>query len=122
MYPFLAPRQRHVVLALAMTQIADGLFNAVAKNWVLKDLNHLRLPEDLRLAFPVVKAGSAVGLLAGTRFRRLGRLTSGLLVVYFVLALAAHLRVGDPPRRCVAALAMLAWAFLSWRTMDRRNW
>jgi hypothetical protein len=84
---------------------------------VLADLDHLRLPEELRLAFPVIKAGSAIGLVAGLRFRVLGRLTAGLLVAYFVLAVGAHLRVGDPPKRYMAALAMLAWAILSWRSI-----
>lgn len=110
----MTPRQRQLVLALAATQVADAGFNAVAKQWVIDDLEHLRLPQEMRLVFPMVKASSAIGLLAGLRFGQLGRLTACLLVAYFVLAVSAHLRIRDRPRNCATALAMLAWSIWAW--------
>lgn len=110
-------RQRCVVYALVVVQATDALFNTVAKAWVSEDLEHLRLPQGLRFAFPIIKASSAVGLLAGIRYPRLGRLTVRMLVVYFLLAVAAHLRVRDAPKRHVAAVVMLVWSSLAWRSI-----
>jgi hypothetical protein len=98
------------VLGLVLVQVADGAFSAAAKEWVNADLEHLRLPLHLRFAFPVIKTASALGLLAGLRWHRLGRVTAVCLVAYFVLAVGAHVRVRDATFKAVPALAMLAWS------------
>src|SRR5438093_1384155 len=84
----LRPRER--VVALAGVQLADAAFNAVPTQWLRDDLDHLGVPENLRAVFPVVKSASAVGLLGGLRWPRLGRLTANALIVYFLLALGFH--------------------------------
>jgi hypothetical protein len=122
--------RRHGVLAgLVGALLADGAFNAIAlydlaqstgwgrwsKEWAKADLDRLRFPEELRFLFPIIKFASVLGLALGVRWRRMGRLTSAALVVYFVLAVGFHARAKDPPSNYLAALAMLAWSFTAWR-------
>ena len=95
---------------LAVVQIADAAFNAIPNEWIKNDLDHLGFPEDLRIVFPVVKSASAVGLVAGLRWPRLGRVTSTALVAYFLLAMAFHARAKDRPARYAPAAVMLAWS------------
>ena len=104
----LGTRQR--VLALASVQLGDAVFDAVATDWIRDDLERLRVPYELRRVFPIVKTASAAGLLAGLRWPRLGRLTTNLLVLYFLLALGAHARAKDKAVRYAPAAAMLGWS------------
>ena len=113
----LRPRQR--VLALVGVQLGDAAFNVVATEWVRDDLERLRVPWELRPVFPTVKTASAVGLLAGLRWPRLGRLTANLMVVYFLLALGAHARAQDRAARYAPAAAMLGWSIAARRAFDR---
>ena len=95
---------------LALVQFADAAFTAIPNEWVKNDLDRLGFPEDLRIVFPIVKSASAVGLVAGLRWPRLGRVTSTALVAYFLLAMAFHARAKDGPARYAPAAAMLAWS------------
>jgi hypothetical protein len=125
----LSPRQdtmrtRRLVLGLGGFQLLDGAFNALAiydlapatrwgrwaNEWAKEDLDRLRFPERLRFVFPIVKGASAVGLLAGLRWHRLGRVTSGALVAYFVTALGFHVRAKDSATKYLPAVGMLAWS------------
>ena len=59
--------------------------------------------------FPVVKFAAAVGLVGGIWVPGLGLLTSAALVLYFVLAVGAHVRASDFGRNLfVNATGMLA--------------
>jgi hypothetical protein len=119
----IAPRPAHrrrLVLGLVAVQVADAAFNAVAKEWVEDDLEHLRLPQNLRFAFPVIKSGSAVGLLAGLRWPRLGRFTALALIAYFITAMGFHARAKDGPVRYLPAGGMLAWSIVALRGYTRR--
>jgi hypothetical protein len=118
-------RGHRLLVGLAGALLADGAFNAVAlydlaqstswgrwsKEWAKDDLDRLRFPEELRFLFPIIKFASVLGLVMGVRWRWMGRLTSAALVLYFMLAVAFHLRAKDPPSRYPAALGMLAWSF-----------
>jgi hypothetical protein len=108
------------VVALAGVQLADAAFNAVPTQWLRDDFDHLGVPEDLRVVFPVVKSASAVGLLGGLRWPRLGRLTANALILYFVLALGFHARAKDRPARFAPAAAMLGWAIVTRHTFSDR--
>lgn len=44
---------------------------------------------------PVIKFAAAIGLAAGVWIPGLGILTAGCLVVYFLVAVALHIRVQD---------------------------
>lgn len=106
---------RRLVLGLVGVQLADATFNAVPNQWVKDDLDHLGFPEDFRFIFPVVKSASALGLVAGLRWPRVGRLTAVALIAYFIAALGFHARVKDRPIQYAPALGMLAWSVMTLR-------
>lgn len=111
-------RQQWLVKRLVAVQLGDALVSAVPSQWLKNDLDHLGIPEDMRLLFPVVKAASAVGLFLGLRRPPLGRLTAAALVLYFILALGAHARVKDPALKAVPAAGMLAWSVVAFRAFS----
>jgi hypothetical protein len=108
-------RRQRQVLGLVAVQFGDAAFNAVPTQWLKDDLDHLGVPEDVRFIFPVIKSASAVGLLAGMRWPRLGRLTAAALVAYFVVAMGFHARAKDPPRKYAPAAGMLGWSIAAFR-------
>ena len=124
-----AGRAYRLPVGLAGALLADGAFNAVAlydlaqstswgrwsKEWAKDDLDRLRFPEELRFLFPIIKFASVFGLGMGVHWRWIGRLTSGALVLYFMVAVAFHARANDPLSKYPAAVVMLAWSFAVWR-------
>ena len=102
--------------ALTLVQAADALACAIPIPLVQEALDHVGCPPALQRAIPVVKAASAVGLLAGHRSRPLGRLTTGALVGYFACAIGAHVRVKDPAWRYGAAIGMLGLTLVARRS------
>lgn len=122
-------RSKRLILSLIGAEVANGVFDAVAlypvaestwwgdwaKRWAKDDLDRLRFPEAPRGVFPVIKFAAAAGLMAGLRWRSLGRLTAAALVAYFVAALGFHVRARDAVSRYVPAVVMLAWSYLAWR-------
>ena len=94
--------------ALAAIQAGDAVACAIPLAPITKALDDVRLPQRYRPVLPVVKAASAVGLLAAGRFPALARLTTLLLTVYFTLAVGAHLRAKDYSPGLVAASSFLA--------------
>ena len=102
--------KRQRVLTLVAMQSGDALFNTFPTQWLTDDLDRMRVSQPVRTAIPIIKASSAVGLLAGLRWPRLGRLTAGALVAYFLCALGAHARVRDAAWRYVPAVGMLVFA------------
>jgi hypothetical protein len=109
----LEPRQQ--VLGLVVIQAADAAFNAIPTQWLRDDLDHLGVPEDLRFVFPVIKSASALGLLGGLRWPRVGRVTAAALIVYFLAAMGFHARARDGLARYSPAMAMLAWSIAALR-------
>ena len=107
---------KRLVLGLAGVQVADAVFNAVPNQWLKDDLDHLGIPERLRFVFPVIKGSSAIGLVAGLRWPRIGRLTTSALVTYFVLAMGFHARAKDRAFRYAPAAAMLGWSARTFRS------
>jgi hypothetical protein len=108
-------RQTRQVLGLVAVQLGDAAFNAVPTQWLKDDLDHLGIPEEVRFIFPVIKSASAVGLLGGLRWPRLGQLTASALVAYFIAALGFHVRAKDTPVRYAPAAGMLAWSIVAFR-------
>jgi hypothetical protein len=84
--------------------VANGLQIRPIRN----SLDSLRVPEDIRWVFPVVKGAASIGLLSVSRLPWLARLTTAMLMVYFVLAVGAHIRVRDRFPNVIPATAMLA--------------
>ena len=124
-------KSRRSVVGLIGAQAANAAFDAVAlypiaqstewgaraKQWAQDDLDRLRFPERLRFVFPIIKASSVAGLLLGTRWRGLGRLTATAVVGYFVAALAFHVRAKDPAAKYLPAAGMLVWSYRALRVL-----
>ena len=110
-----APAEHARRLLLAV-QVGDAVACAIPLTIIRNDLTRLGCPPALQRAIPVVKAASAVGLVAGRRNPRIGRLTTDALVGYFVCALAAHGRVRDPAWRWAAASGMLGLTLVARRS------
>jgi hypothetical protein len=110
-----APAEHARRLLLAV-QVGDAVACAIPLAIIRRDLTRLGCPPALQRAIPVVKAASAVGLVAGRRDPRIGRLTTDALVAYFVCALAAHGRVRDPAWRWAAATGMLGLTVVARRS------
>jgi hypothetical protein len=92
---------------LAAIQAGDAVACAVPIPPVKKVLDDLGIPEDLRPILPIAKAASAIGLLSVYRLPGLARLTTFMLTVYFVLAVALHVKAKDWSPALVAAGASL---------------
>ena len=95
-----------LVLAFAANQLGDAIACAIPLDIIRRDLNRLDCPESLQRALPVIKATSAAGLVLGTRWSWLGRLTAFSLVGYFIAAIGFHVRAKDPVWRSVPAASL----------------
>jgi len=100
---------------LLAVQASDTVACAIPLRLIREDLERLGCPPWLQRTIPVVKGASVVGLLAGRRDARLGRLTTDALVAYFLCALGAHARVRDPAWRWAAAAGMLGLTLVARR-------
>ena len=104
---------------LLAVQAGDAVACAIPLPAIRDDLDRLGCPRWMQRTIPVLKGASAVGLLAGRRDPRLGRLTTDALVAYFLCALAAHARVRDPAWRWAAATGMLGLTLVARRAYAR---
>ncbi|KUI00992.1 DoxX family protein [Mycobacterium sp. IS-3022] len=106
---------------LAAAQAADAAICVQPVPYVAKCLDDVKYPQQNRWIFPVVKAASAVGLLAGTRMPWLAKLTLVMLTVYFTLAVGAHIRARDFGLNAAAASSLLAlYGALAAREVSQR--
>jgi len=104
------------VRALTAIQAADAVACAIPLPALTAALDRVGCPPALQRAIPVIKAASVVGLLAGRRDARLGRLTTTALLAYFACAVGAHARVKDPAPQYVAALGMAGLTAIAHRS------
>jgi hypothetical protein len=84
-----------VYRGLAVFQAADAVAAALRLAPVTAALDAVNLAPRWRPVLPVVNGLSAVGLASAGRFPALTRLTTFMLTVYFVLAVAFHVRARD---------------------------
>ena len=75
-------------VALAAFQAGDAVACAIPVAPIAKTLDNLGVPQNVRPVMPVVKAAAAIGLLSVRWFPGLARLTTAMLTLYFVLAVA----------------------------------
>jgi hypothetical protein len=94
--------------ALGIFHAGDAVGCALNAPPIVKILDDLGIPENIRPVFPVVKAAAAVGLLSVTRVPALARLTTAMLTLYFILAVGAHVRVRDKLTNIIPAATFLA--------------
>jgi hypothetical protein len=92
---------------LAVFQAVDAAACAAQVPPIKKSLDSVGCPESVRRALPLVKGAAAVGLLSVKWFPGLARLTTAMLTLYFVLAVAAHVRVRDKVVNALPAAALL---------------
>jgi uncharacterized membrane protein YphA (DoxX/SURF4 family) len=93
--------------ALAAVQFADVAFSWRPMRFVQLCLEDVRFPRRYWWVFPPIKFAAGLGLLIGLWVRFVGAITAGALVVYFVLAVASHLRVRDIGRNLASATWLL---------------
>ena len=93
---------------LAAFQAVDAVACAIPIAPIAKTLDTLGIPQEIRWIFPVSKAASAIGLLSASRIPALGRLTTAMLTLYFVLAVGAHIRARDRIVNAIPAASFLA--------------
>ena len=95
-----------IMVALA-NSYAAGLSFAGAKS-VKAVADRVRVPQTWMIPFGVLLASGAAGLLTGLAVPVLGMAAAIGLVVYFIGAVSAHVRVRDP--RVAAAVSFLVMA------------
>lgn len=106
--------------ALSLFQAGDAVACAIPLPIIAKTLDDLKVSDNIRPVLPVVKAAAAIGLLSVTRFPALARLTTAMLTLYFVLAVGAHIRVGDKAVNAIPAASFLAmYAVMTVRGPDQ---
>lgn len=93
---------------MAALQTVDAAICVKPIPHVAQCLDDVNFPREGRWIFPVVKAAAALGLLGGTRFPWLAKLTLVMLTVYFSLAVGYHLRAKDIGLNAASASALLA--------------
>ncbi len=98
---------RRAYALLAAMQAGDAVACGLQIAPIKKAFDDVGLAEELRPVIPVVKAASAVGLLSVYRFPALARLTTFMLTVYFVLAVAFHVKARDWSPGLLAATSFL---------------
>ncbi len=98
---------RRTYAVLAAMQVGDAVACGLQVPLIKKAFDDVGLAEELRPVIPVVKAASAIGLLSVYRVPALARLTTFMLTVYFVLAIAFHVKAKDWSPGLVAAALFL---------------
>lgn len=93
--------------ALAAFLAVDAVLCAIPVPAIERDLIRVGCTPAMRRAIPVVKGTAAVGLGAGFARPSLGRITARAVVLYFVFAVLAHVRIRDPLWRHLAPLGLL---------------
>jgi len=105
---------KQLAVGLAGLQLADAIGNAfVPRSSVTAHLDHLRVPNRVRPALPVIKVAGSAGLVLGIKSPRLGAVTAACLVGYYAAAVGFHVRAGDPNVASLPALAFGATAAVS---------
>ena len=100
-----------LVLALVMAASAAGKLTRAAP--VMASMREVRVPDARVPALAAVEVVGAVGLLVGLAVAVIGVLAAAGVLLYFVLAVGAHFRVGKPVGSVAAAvLAVLALVVL----------
>ena len=97
------------VIALALISFADAILCLKPVGFIARCFEDVGWPRKHWWMMPPVKFAAAAGLIAGVWIPGLAALTTACLVLYFVVAIAMHIRARDFGRNLfVNALGMLA--------------
>lgn len=83
------------VVVLAIISAADGVLCLKPVAIIAQCFTDVGFPKRYWRLMPVIKFAAAAGLVAGIWIPVLGILTTGSLVLYFLVAIAMHLRMRD---------------------------
>lgn len=92
---FVLPDPIWPVVVLAAISAIDGILCIKPAAFIAANFETVRWPRRLWWVMPPIKFTAAVGLVVGIWLPYLAAVTSFALVLYFVLAVAAHVRVRD---------------------------
>lgn len=114
------PEPAWPVVVLAVISAVDGLLCLKPVGFIAKCFTDVGFPRRYWPLMPAIKFAAAVGLLAGIWIPVLGVLTTGSLVLYFLIAIVMHVRVRDLGRNLflnatgmlTVCTATLAFCFL----------
>jgi DoxX-like family len=83
------------VVSLAIVQLADAAACIKPLPFVAACLEDVNWPRRLWWVLPPIKTAAAIGLIVGIWMPYLGAVTCAALVLYFVVAIAMHVRARD---------------------------
>jgi hypothetical protein len=83
------------IVALAVVQIVDALLCLKPAAFIADCFTAVHWPRRLWWLMPPIKFAAAAGLILGLWVPYLAALTCAALVVYFLCAIAAHVRARD---------------------------
>jgi hypothetical protein len=104
------------VLALALTASAAG--KATRQAAIVDGITGVGVPERRVPLLAIPLLAGAVGLVVGLWVEPIGIAAAACLVLYFVLAVGAHLRARDPNFAPPAALGLISVAALVLRALS----
>jgi hypothetical protein len=95
--------------ALGVYMAASAVADVKPVAFVAQTLDAVNFPRDYRWIFTPIKAAAAIGLFSARWFPGLGRLTTAMCTLYFLLAVAFHVRARDvsPSAGAAAMFAVL---------------
>ena len=96
-----------VVVLLVLVCVASGAADLTRQPQVVATVTRVGFPEHLVPGLGAIKLIGAAGLLVGLGVTVVGVAAAGGLTAYFVAAMAAHVRVGDPPAQVATPLIPL---------------
>jgi hypothetical protein len=91
----LLPDPTWPVLVLAAISAVDGVLCLKPAGFIAQCFRNVGFPPRYWPLMPVIKFAATAGLLAGVWVPALGILTTGCLVLYFLVAIAMHIRMRD---------------------------
>ena len=108
------------VVVLALVCAVDAAMSAKPMRFIAECWTDVRFPRRWWWILAPIKVAATIGLLAGIAIPWLGLVTSACLVVYFIVAIALHVRARDFGRNLflnatgmlMLCSAVLVWCFL----------
>ena len=83
------------VVVLALISLIDGVLCIKPVGFIARCFDDVRWPRRYWWMMTPIKFAAAAGLIAGIWIPGLAALTTACLVIYFVVAIAAHIRARD---------------------------
>lgn len=102
-----------VTLVVALANGYAAALNLAGAESVKIVAEKVRVPQKWMIPFGILLASGAVGLLAGFAVPLLGTAAATGLVVYFICAVSAHIRVRDPKVAGAVSFLVMAVAALA---------